>query len=66
MDYVPVKTRVGNQLYMFAGLLTSLATRIHPQRDGQTRPTLALFETLRRTLIQRGAHHPPRRQMGVQ
>ena len=63
MDYVPVKTRVGNQLYMFASILAhnltrELQMRIHPRERSTTakRPALWCFReigTLRRTLIQR-------------
>ena len=63
MDYVPVKTRVGNQLYMFAGLLAhnltrELQMRIHPRARHTTARRAPLWrfreiETLRRTLIQR-------------
>ena len=63
MDYVPVKTRVGNQLYMFAGLLAhnltrELQIRLNPRARGTTARRAARWwfreiETLRRTLIQR-------------
>ena len=63
MDYVPVKTRVGNQLYMFAGILAhnltrELQIRLNPRARGTTTKRAALWcfreiETLRRTLIQR-------------
>ena len=63
MDYVPVKTRVGNQLYMFAGILAhnltrELQIRLNPRARGTTAKRAALWcfreiETLRRTLIQR-------------
>ena len=63
IGYVPVKTRVGNQLYMFAGILAhnltrELQMRIHPPRRRTTAKRAALWcfreiGTLRRTLIQR-------------
>ena len=63
MDYVPVTTRVGNQLYMFAGILAHNLTRelqiqLTPRTRGTTAKRAALWcfreiETLRRTLIQR-------------
>ena len=63
MDYVPVSTRVGNQLYMFAGILAHNLTRelqieLNPRTRGTTAKRAALWcfreiETLRRTLIQR-------------
>ena len=63
MDYVPVNTRVGNQLYMFAGILAHNLTRelqieLTPHARGTTAKRAALWcfreiETLRRTLIQR-------------
>ncbi len=63
MGYVPVKTRVGNQLYMFAGILAhnlthELQMRINPpcRRTTAKRAALWCFReigTLRRTLIQR-------------
>ena len=63
MDYIPVTTRVGNQLYMFAGILAHNLTRelqIHltPRTRGTTAKRAALWcfreiGTLRRTLIQR-------------
>lgn len=63
MDYVPVSTRAGNQLYMFAGILAhnltrELQIRITPRARGTTLKRAALWcfreiETLRRTLIQR-------------
>jgi len=63
MDYVPVTTRVGNQLYMFAAILAHNLTRelqmqISPRARGTTAKRAALWcfreiETLRRTLIQR-------------
>ena len=62
MDYVPVKTRVGNQLYMFAGILAHNLTRelqiqLDPRARGTTAKRAALWcfreiGTLRRTLIQ--------------
>ena len=63
MGYVPVKTRVGNQLYMFASILAhnltrELQMRIHPRARSTTAKRSALWcfreiGTLRRTLIQR-------------
>ena len=63
MEYVPVTTRVGNQLYMFAGILAHNLTRelqiqVTPRARGTTAKRAALWcfreiETLRRTLIQR-------------
>ncbi len=63
MDYIPVTTRVGNQLYMFAGILAHNLTRelqiqLTPRARGTTAKRAALWcfreiETLRRTLIQR-------------
>jgi hypothetical protein len=63
MDYVPVTTRAGNQLYMFAGILAHNLTRelqmqVTPRSRATTakRATLWCFReiaTLRRTLIQR-------------
>ena len=63
MDYIPVTTRVGNQLYMFAGILAHNLTRelqiqLSPRARGTTAKRAALWcfreiETLRRTLIQR-------------
>lgn len=63
MDYVPVTTRVGNQLYMFAGILAHNLTRelqiqLMPRTRGTTAKRAALWcfreiATLRRTLIQR-------------
>lgn len=63
MDYVPVTSRVGNQLYMFAGILAHNLTRelqiqLAPRARGTTAKRAALWcfreiETLRRTLIQR-------------
>ena len=63
MGYVPVKTRVGNQLYMFAGILAhnltrELQMRLNPREGRTTAKRAALWcfrevETLRRTLIQR-------------
>ena len=63
MGYVPVKTRVGNQLYMFAGILAhnltrELQMRINPRVRRTTAKRAALWcfreiETLRRNLIQR-------------
>jgi hypothetical protein len=63
MDYIPVTTRVGNQLYMFAGILAHNLTRelqmlLTPRTRGTTAKRAALWcfremETLRRTIIQR-------------
>jgi hypothetical protein len=63
MDYVPVTTRAGNQLYLFAGILAHNLTRelqiqLIPRARGTTAKRAALWcfreiETLRRTLIQR-------------
>lgn len=63
MDYVPVTTCAGNQLYMFAGILAHNLTRelqiqLTPRARGTTAKRAALWcfreiETLRRTLIQR-------------
>jgi hypothetical protein len=63
MDYVPVTTRVGNQLYLFAGILAHNLTReLQMQLSSRTRGTSAKraalwcfreIETLRRTVIQR-------------
>ena len=62
MDYIPVKTRAGNQLYMFAGILAhnltrELQIRLDPRARGTTAKRAALWcfreiGTLRRTLIQ--------------
>jgi hypothetical protein len=63
MDYVPVTTQAGNQLYMFAGILAHNLTRelqiqLTPRARGTTAKRAALWcfreiETLRRTVIQR-------------
>ncbi len=63
MDYIPVTTRAGNQLYMFAGILAHNLTRelqieLTPRARGTTAKRAALWcfreiGTLRRTLIQR-------------
>jgi hypothetical protein len=63
MDYVPVTTRAGNQLYLFAGILAHNLTRelqiqVAPRARGTTAKRAALWcfremATLRRTLIQR-------------
>ncbi len=63
IDYVPVTTRVGNQLYMFAAILAhnlarELQMQVSPRVCGTTAKRAALwcfreFETLRRTVIQR-------------
>ena len=60
---MPVRTRVGNQLYMFAALFAHNLTRefqirIHPRTRHTTTRRAPLWrfreiETLRRTLIQR-------------
>ena len=44
MDYVPVRTQAGNQLYMFAGILAhnltrELQIRLHPRARGTTAKT---------------------------
>jgi hypothetical protein len=63
MDYVPVTTRVGNQLYLLAGILAHNLTRelqmeLNSRARGTSAKRAALWcfreiETLRRTLIQR-------------
>ena len=63
MGYVPVKTLIGNQLYMFAGILAhnlsrELQMRLNPRERRTTAKRTALWcfreiETLRGTLIQR-------------
>jgi hypothetical protein len=63
MDYIPVTTRVGNQLYLFAGILAHNLTReLQMQLTSRARGTSAKraalwcfreIETLRRTVIQR-------------
>jgi hypothetical protein len=63
MDYVPVTTRVGNQLYLLAGILAHNLTRelqmqLAPRARGTSAKRAALWcfreiETLRRTVIQR-------------
>jgi hypothetical protein len=63
MDYVPVTTRVGNQLYLYAGILAhnltrELQMRLTARDRGTTMKRAALWcfreiETLRRNLIQR-------------
>lgn len=63
MDYVPVTTLVGNQLYLFAGILAHNLTRelqiqLTSRARGTTAKRAALWcfreiETLRRTLINR-------------
>ena len=70
MDYVPVRTRVGNQLYMLAAILAhnltrELQMRLNPRARRTTAKRAALWcfreiETLRRTLIQRAGRiiHP--------
>jgi hypothetical protein len=60
MGFVPVNTRVGNQLYMFAGVLAhnldrELQIQMTPRSRGTTAKRAALWcfreiETLRRTL----------------
>ena len=60
---LPVKTQVGNQLYMFAGIVAHNLTRelqiqLDPRARGTTAKRAALWcfrevGTLRRTLIQR-------------
>ena len=61
MDYIPVRTRVGNQLYMFAGILAHNLTRelqiqLDPRARSTTPKRAALWcfremGTLRRNLI---------------
>lgn len=63
MDYIPVNTRVGNQLYLFAAILAHNLTReLQIQLTPRTRATTAKraalwcfreIENLRRNLIQR-------------
>ena len=63
MEYIPVRTKTGNQLYLFAGLLAHNLTRelqiqLHQRARGATAKRAALWcfrkiGTLRRTLIQR-------------
>jgi hypothetical protein len=63
MDYIPVNTRVGNQLYQYAGIFAHNLTRelqiqLSPRARGTTAKRAALWcfreiETLRRNLIQR-------------
>jgi len=63
MDYVPVTTRAGDRLYMFAGILAHNLTRelqiqVTPRARGTTSKRAALWcfreiETLRRNIIQR-------------
>jgi hypothetical protein len=63
IDYVPVTSRVGNQLYLLAGILAHNLTRelqiqLTARARGTTAKRAALWclreiETLRRTLIQR-------------
>lgn len=63
MDYVPVTTRVGNQLYLYAGILAhnltpELQMRLTARDRGTTVKRAALWcfreiQTLRRNLIQR-------------
>jgi hypothetical protein len=63
MDYVPVTTRVGHELYMFAGMLAhnlthDLQIQLTPRAHGPTAKRAALWcfrkiSTPRRTLIQR-------------
>ena len=63
MDYVPVTTRVGNQLYLVSGMLVHNLTRelqmiAHPPQRGTTAKRTALWafeklQTIRRNLIQR-------------
>ena len=66
MDYIPVGTRAGNQLYMFAGILAHNLTRelqiqIGARARGTTPKRAALWrfremETLRRSLIRCTGH----------
>ena len=73
MGYVPVKTRVGNQLYMFAGIVAHNLTReLQMRLNPRARPYDR--ETRRPVVLSRGrdpspyphstrrAHHSPRRQ----
>jgi hypothetical protein len=63
IDYVPVTSRVGNQLYLFAGILAHILTRgLQIQLTARARGTIAKrdalwcfreIKILRRTLIQR-------------
>lgn len=63
MDYIPVRTRAGNQLYMFAAILAhNLSREFQMQLDPPTRRTTAKrasrwrfreIATLRRNIIQR-------------
>jgi hypothetical protein len=63
MDYVPVKTRLGNQLYMYSAILAhNLARELQMLTDPQERNTTAKraalwafqqLDTLRRNIIQR-------------
>ena len=74
MGYVPVRTQVGNQLYMVAAILAhnltrELQMRISPrERHHTTAKRAALWcfreiEALRRTTHSTSrAHHSPRRQ----
>ena len=66
IDYIPVRTRVGNQPYMFAGILAHNLTnkrqiQIDRRAHGTTPKRAALWcfrkmETLRRILIRRTGH----------
>ncbi len=63
MDYVPVTTRVGNQIYLLSAMLAHNLTRelqmiAHPPQRGTTAKRTALWafeklQTMRRNLIQR-------------
>jgi hypothetical protein len=63
MDYVPVRTRTGNQLYLLAGLFAhnltrelQMVTSPRCRKNTAKRATLWIFEqlgTIRRTVIQR-------------
>ena len=63
MDYIPVTTRVGNQIYLLSAMLAHNLTRelqmlAHPPQRGTTAKRTALWafqqlQTMRRNLIQR-------------
>ena len=63
MDYVPVTTRVGNQIYLLSAMLAHNLTRelqmvAHPPQRGTTAKRTALWafeqlDTIRRNLVQR-------------
>ena len=58
MGYVPVKTRVGNQLYMFAGILAHNLTR-ELQMPAQSARTPYDRETRRSVVLSRGRDPSP-------